>query len=139
LCLICIFISCFYFLKIIFILKKIRILRTYLVWLFVFFFEEIKILKMHFKKNVFLDLLKIIFLFIAFLFYSKWGSWFQLKTRFYCFRLLIRLKKYFQRKYFQQFNQTHFHHHIVFLVKIKIKNNQIKPSSLLFFIVKVAH
>jgi len=78
------------------------------------------------KGNVFLDLLKITFLATAFSFYPKLGSWFQLKTRFYYFQFLVRLKKYFHWKCFQTSNQMHFHHHFLFPVKIKTKNSQTK-------------
>jgi len=80
--------------------------------------------------NAFLDLLKITFLAIAFLFYPKWGFWFQLKTlkmRFYCFQFLVRLRKYFHWKCFQKSNQTHFHHYFLFPVKMKTKTD--KPNT----------
>jgi len=81
------------------------------------------------KGNVFLDLVKITLVVTAFSFYPKWDSWFQLKivkTRFYSFQFLVRLGKYFHWKCFQKSNQTHFHHHFLFPVKMKTENNQIK-------------
>jgi len=83
-CLICIFIFCFHFLKTIFIFKRFEFWKH--VWLLVFWFQEIKILKIH---DILTSYLFCIFRFVtAFLFYSKWSSCFQLetlKTRFYCF------------------------------------------------------
>jgi len=78
------------------------------------------------KENVFLDFLKITLFVIAFLFYPKWDFWFQLKTRFYCFQFLVRLRKYFHWKCLQKSNQTHFHHHFLFPMRMKTENNQIK-------------
>ena len=78
------------------------------------------------NENIFLDLLKITFLVTTFSFYPKWGSWFKLKTRFYCFQFFVRFGKYFQWKWKHKSNQTHFHRHFSFLVKMKTENNQTK-------------
>ena len=123
--------NCFHF-------QKIRILKTCLVWLLVFCFQEIKTPKIYdiltFCLLVFLGLLKIKFFVIAFSFYPKWDFCFQLKMlkmRLSCFHFLLRLEKYFHWKYFQKSYQTHFHHHFLFSVKMKTRNNQTKhPLSL---------
>jgi len=80
---------------------------------------------------IFLNLLKITFIVTTISFYPKWDLCFQLKvlkTRFYCFHFLIVSCFHFHWKYFQISNQTHFHHHFLFSVKIKTKNNQTKHS-----------
>jgi len=120
-----IFIPCFHF-------QKIRILKTCLVWLLVFCFHEIKILKIYYIFTsclfVFLDLFKITFIVTAISFYPKWGFYSQLKTlktRIYfsfssCFLFSFSLKC------FQKFNQTHFYYRFLFSVKMKTENNQTK-------------
>ena len=124
-CLICIFIFCFHF-------QKIWSLKICLVWLIVFYFQEIKTLKIYdiltYCIFLFLDFLKITFLPTGFLFYPKWGLCFQLKTRFYCFHFLVVSCIHFHWKCFQKSNQTHFHHHFLFSMKMKTKNNQTKHS-----------
>jgi len=52
-CLVFIFIFCFHFLKNCFHFQKIRILKTCLVWLLVFYFQENKTLKMRFQKEMY--------------------------------------------------------------------------------------
>jgi len=98
--------------------QNIRILKTCLVWLLIFCFQEIKTLKSVFE-------MKCIFR-LTFSFYPKWGFWFQLKTRFYYFQFLVHLRKYFHWKWKQKSNQTYFHHHFLFSVKMKTKNSQTK-------------
>ena len=103
-----IFIFYFYLLKTIFIFKKLEF------WKHIWFDFLLSTFRETCEGNVFLDLLKIIFLDTAFSFYPKWGSCFQLKTRFYYFHFLVHLEKYFYWKYFQKSNKTHFHHHFLF-------------------------
>ena len=90
-CLVCIFILYFHFLfsffENYFYFQNIRILKTCLVWLLVFCFHEIKILKIYDILTsclfAFLDLFKITFIVTRISFYPKWDFCFQLKTRFY--------------------------------------------------------
>ena len=73
--------------------------------------------------------LKLQSLLSYFHFTPKWGSCFQLKTlkmRFYCFHFLVVSCFHFYWKCFQKSNQTHFHHHFLFSVKIKTENSQTK-------------
>ena len=137
-CLVCIFIFCFYFLTLFFknyfYFQKIKNLKICLIWLLIFCFYEIKILKIYdiliSCLFVFLDLLKITFIVTSILFYPKWGFYFQpktLKTRIYCFHFLLVFYFHFHWKCFQKSNQTHFHHHFLFLVKMKTKT--IKPNT----------
>jgi len=142
-CLVCIFIFYFYFLfsfsEDCFHFQKIRILKIRLVWLFVFYFHEIKILKIYDILTsclfVFLDLLKITFI-ATISFYPKWDFFSQLKTRIYYFHFLVVFCFYFHWKCFQKSNQTHFHHRFLFSVKMKIENNQTKHP-LRYFLIHV--
>ena len=136
-CLVCIFIFCFYFLfsfsENCFHFQKIKILKICLVWLFVFCFHGIKILKIYYILTsclfVFLDLLKITFIVTTISFYPKWGFCSQLKTlktKIYYFHFLFVSCFHFHSKCFQKSNQTHFHHHFLFSMKMKTENSQTK-------------
>ena len=138
-CLVYIFTFYFYFLflffKNCFHFQKIRILKICLVWLFVFSFHEIKILKIYDIMTsylfVFLDLFKITLIVTTISFYPKWSLYSQLKTlktKIYYFYFLIVSCFYFHWKCFQKSNQTHFHHRFLFTMKMKTENNQTKHS-----------
>ena len=86
--------------------------------------------------------LKLQSLLSYFHFTPKWGSCFQLKTlkmRFYCFHFLVVSCFHFYWKCFQKSNQTHFHHHFLFSVKMKTENNQTKhPIGYYVFVGRVS-
>ena len=133
---ICIFIFYFHFLfsfsENCFHFQKIRILKICLVWLLIFCFHEIKILKIYdiliSCLFVFLDLLKIIFIVTVISFYPRWSFCSQkiLKMRIYYFLVISCFHFYW--KCFQKSKQIYFHHRFVFSVKNENKKQSNQTS-----------